>query len=296
MTSTILSKPRANIRSRQIADTDVPQVVDLLTRGFGADRSREFWKNVFACLSKRSVPVGFPRFGFIIESDGKPVGVLIMIFSTMREGNTIKTRCNVSSWYVEPEFRSYAPMLVSQALKYKQTTVFNVSAALHTRPMAEIQGYTLSSNGVFAAIPTLSRAPVARPIRVVDAHVQPDVPFDLYDRDLLLEHADYGCTSLWCVTPERAHPFVFRTRRVKMILACAQLVYCRSLDDFVSFARPIGLFLARRMQPLVLLDANDPVPGLVGKYYPGKWPKYFLGPDRPRLGDLAYTETSMFGV
>jgi hypothetical protein len=25
-------------------------------------------------------------------------------------------------------------------------------------------------------------------------------------------------------------------------------------------------------------------------------PKYFKGPDRPRLGDLAYTEIAMFGM
>jgi hypothetical protein len=35
---------------------------------------------------------------------------------------------------------------------------------------------------------------------------------------------------------------------------------------------------------------------LVGKYFGGKMPRYFRGPNRPRLGDLAYTEAAMFGV
>jgi hypothetical protein len=122
------------------------------------------------------------------------------------------------------------------------------------------------------------------------------VPFDSPERDLLLEHADYGCTSLWCIAYERAYPFVFRPRTVKFSVPCAQLVYCHNVDNFVQFARPIGLYLARRLQLLVLLDANDPVPGLVGKYKLGRMPRYFLGSDRPRMGDLAYTETSMFGI
>jgi hypothetical protein len=46
----------------------------------------------------------------------------------------------------------------------------------------------------------------------------------------------------------------------------------------------------------VILDANGPVPGLVGRYYPERMPRYYFGPDRPKIGDLAYTETSMFGV
>jgi hypothetical protein len=45
---------------------------------------------------------------------------------------------------------------------------------------------------------------------------------------------------------------------------------------------------------LVLLDANGPVPGLVGKYFDGSRPKYFKGPTQPRLGDLAYTQLAMF--
>jgi hypothetical protein len=73
-------------------------------------------------------------------------------------------------------------------------------------------------------------------------------------------------------------------------------VYCRSVDDFVRFARPIGLHLARRLRPLVILDASGPVPGLVGRYYPERMPRYYFGPDRPEIGDLADTETSMFGV
>ncbi len=296
MISTALSITPAKIKSRQIVDADIPQVVGLLTRGFAADRAREFWENIFACLSKRSLPAELPRYGFIIESDDKPVGVLLLIFSRLWEGGAAKTRCNVSSWYVEREFRGYAQMLVSQALKYKQTTVFNVSASPHTHSMAEIRGFRRSSNGMFAAIPTLSRVSAAGPVRVIDARAQPDAPFDSHDRDLLLEHAEFGCTSLWCVTPERAYPFVFRPRHVKSVLPAAQLVYCNSLDDFVRFARPIGMHLARHLQFLVLLDSNGPVPGLVGKFYPEKMPRYFHGPDQPRLGDLAYTEISMFGV
>lgn len=65
---------------------------------------------------------------------------------------------------------------------------------------------------------------------------------DPHDGDLLLEHANFGCTSLWCITSQDAYRFVFRIRQVKKV-PCAQLVYCRSMDDFVRFARPIGYFL-----------------------------------------------------
>jgi len=147
---------------------------------------------------------------------------------------------------------------------------------------------------VFVAIPLLSRRPKDISVRVIGAQAEPDAPFSAHDRELLLEHASFGCTSIWCVTNEKAYPFVFRSRRYKN-LPCAQLMYASSVEDLVQFARPIGAYLARKLQPLMMVDANGPVPGLVGKYRV-RTPKYFLGPDRPRIGDLAYTETALFGI
>jgi hypothetical protein len=51
-----------------------------------------------------------------------------------------------------------------------------------------------------------------------------------------------------------------------------------------------------RGRPLVIVDANGPIPGLVGMCCDGKAPKYFKGPQRPSFGDLAYTEAVMFGL
>jgi hypothetical protein len=83
---------------------------------------------------------------------------------------------------------------------------------------------------------------------------------------------------------------------VKGWMRCAQLIYCRDLNDFVRFARPVGWFLALRGSPLVLIDANGPIRGLVGKYFEGIAPKYFRGPVQPCLGDLAFTEAALFGA
>jgi hypothetical protein len=101
---------------------------------------------------------------------------------------------------------------------------------------------------------------------------------------------------LWCATPERAYPFVFRPRWVKKVLPCAQLIYCRDVADLVRFAGPIGRYLAWRGRPFVIVDANAPIQGLIGIYRRGSMPKYFKGPNRPRLGDLAFTEYAVMGV
>jgi hypothetical protein len=112
----------------------------------------------------------------------------------------------------------------------------------------------------------------------------------------LRAHQELGCLSLWAVTPRAAHPFVFMPRRAKGVVPCVQLIYCRHISDFVRLARPVGRHLAARGRPLVIIDSNGPIPGLIGKYVDGKSPKYFKGPDRPEFGDLAYTEAVLFGL
>jgi hypothetical protein len=122
------------------------------------------------------------------------------------------------------------------------------------------------------------------------------VNVDPRDQEMLLQHAEMGCVSFWCVTAERAYPFVFRRRFVRDVVPYGQLIYCSDVADFVRFAGPIGWFLARRGLPFVIIDANAPMPGLAGWYSHGDMPKYFKGPQRPRLGDLAFTEYAVMGL
>jgi hypothetical protein len=285
------SLPFSAMRCRQIVDPDLSNVAELLEKGF-PKRSRDYWFHVLERLATHSTPTGMPRYGYLIESAGTPVGAVLLISSKIQENNTLTIRCNVSSWCAEPNFRSYAPLLISQATREPNVTYFNISPAKHTRPIVEAQGFSRYSNGQFVAsvYPSIRRR---FPAQVVGSHVYPNAHFEPYERDLLLAHAEYGCISVWCTTPERAYPFVFLPRIVKSIVPCVQLIYCRRIEDFVRFARPIGSYLALRGRPFVLIDSNGPIHELVGTYYDGVAPKYFKGPVSPRLGDLAYTEAAM---
>jgi len=283
------------VRCRQIGESDVAAVAALLTRGF-PNRSHPFWLNALHQLERREPPPGLPKYGYLLESGGVPVGAILMICSTMRTGGEVTTRCNLSSWYVEPAFRAYATLLVSHALRHKNVTYLNVSAAPHTWPIIEAQGFSRYCDGIFIAMPMLNGFLRRTGATVFDARQRPSVPFDPFEQEVLLQHAAHGCISLWCATAEAAYPFVFRPRVVKHLMPCAQLIYCRDVGDFVRFAGPLGRYLARRGRPFVIVDSNAPIPGLVGAFRGGSMPKYFKGPQRPRLGDLAYTEYAVLGV
>ena len=282
-------------RSRPITDSDVAGVVDLLTKGFRR-RSRQYWCEALERLAKHPTPTGFPKYGYLLQADDSIVGVILLIFTTIGTGIDRVTRCNVSSWYVDAAFRIYATLLTSQAFKHKDVTYLNISPETNVQPIIEAQGFSRYCNGQFLALPVLSRASDHAEVRVFSASKCPDVPFEPFERDLILSHLEYGCIGVWCATSQSAYPFLFVPRVVRGFVPCAQLIYCRHIEDFVRFARSIGWFLSWRGRPLVIVDSNGPIPGLAGKYFNGVSPKYFRGPHPPRLGDLAYTEAAMFGI
>jgi hypothetical protein len=257
-----------------------------------------FWERVLDGLEQNPVPAGLPQYGYLLETGGRPVGVLLLIFSTPHTGRDPGAiRCNLSSWYVEPAFRGYASFLAAQAQRHKTVaTYLNISPAPNTKPIVEAQGYTRYSGGLFVAVPALQRRSADPAARLIAADRQPDAPCESFECELLKHHAAFGCISFWCVTAERAYPFVFRRRLVKGVLPCAQLIYCRDVADMAKFAGMIGRHLLLLSCPVVVLDASAPVPGLLGTYVDGLMPKYFKGPERPRLGDLAYTEAALFGM
>jgi hypothetical protein len=284
----------AKVRSRQITGMDVLKVADLLAKGFPR-RNQQYWLNALDRLERFATPAGYPKYGYLMEDDEVLVGVKLMIFSKVRQESDF-VRCNVSSWFVEQEFRSHATFLVSKVLNHKDVTFLNISPASHVRPIIEAQGFIRYSAGQFVTLPTIGRS--IHECRSIKSAVRdtPDVHFEPFERELLLAHAEYGCLSLWCTTRDRAYPFVFLPRIVKGFIPCVQLIYCRNIQEFVRFARPLELFLAARGRPFIIVDSNGPIKGLTGLYFDGVSPKYFKGQERPLLGDLAYTEAALFGL
>jgi hypothetical protein len=285
-------------RFREIQESDLEAVADLLTRGF-VHRSRDYWIAGLRRQTARPLPQDAPRYGYLMENDGKPVGCLLVIYSAKTIGGETTLCCNNSSWYVDPEFRNYAALFASMTQKRKDVTYFNVTPAAPTWPILEAQGFKTYCRGLYFSFPALSRR--GRDMKV--EAVMPDTASiaGLSDDELamLKRHASYGCLSLVCRTAEEAIPFVFlplRKRRGIIPLPALQLGYCREIADYVRCAGAIGRDLLWRGSPVVILDANGPIAGLAGVYSEARGRKDFKGARQPRLGDLADTELAIFGM
>lgn len=280
---------------REIRTTDTEGVIELATRGFSPARSRDFWVNAFARLSAHPTHPGLPQFGYLLERAGAPVGMILLIITSVEGGEGPYLQCNVSSWYVEPAYRMFGTMLISHALKHKQLTYINITPAPHTWDILKAQGYRQYCNGRVTSVPAFCRGGNRVRVEAVKPNTSHYGQLSPTEIKLLQTHAGYGCISLICHHEGGSYPFVFAPRKKYGVLPFVFLIYCRDVDTLVRCAGPIGRFLALRGLPLMIVDADGPVPGLVGRYSNTN-PKFFRGPHRPRLGNLSYTERAMFGV
>jgi hypothetical protein len=290
--------PAVKPRFREIEESDVEAIADLLTRGF-VHRSREYWMLGLRRQGARSLPPDAPRYGYLMESNGKPVGCLLLIYSTKTIDGTTTICCNNSSWYVDPEFRNYAALFASMTQKRKDVTYFNVTPAVPTWPILEAQGFRVYCRGLYFSLPVLSRNQRGMRVEAVTADIASVVGLPDDDLSMLKRHAGYGCVSLVCRTADDVVPFVFfplRKRRGIIPLPALQLGFCHDIADYVRCAGAIGRYLLGRGSPVVILDANGPMTGLAGIYSEARGRKYFKGPRQPRLGDLADTELAIFGM
>jgi hypothetical protein len=287
--------PTGPVRARVIDPADLEQLALLLPRGY-PNRSSDYFRTIFRRLSEHSTPSRFPKYGYLLESGGNAVGAILVIYSSTVVGQEMRVRGNFAYWYVEPLYRSFAALLPKLALAHKDVTFLNLSSGRHTRPILEAQGYRRYIAGEFVCIPAVSPKTMrARVSWIAEDDVSPQelTPFELR---LCKDHVSFGCIAVRCTAADETQPFVFqRLRRPGRIpVPYARLVYCRELEAFLRFAGPVGRFLALRGTPLVSIDSNGPLTGLFGKYSVAKTPKYFKGPNPPRLGDFAYTERVMF--
>jgi hypothetical protein len=195
-------------RIREILENDLDAIGDLLTRGF-VHRRRQYWMGGLRRQATRPLPSGVPRYGYLLEDQGVPVGCLLVVYSTRIVDGQAALFCNLSSWYVDPAFRNYAALFASMTQKRKDVTFFNVTPATATWPVIEAQGFKLYCRGLHFSVPALSPGGRGMTIEAIAPHTLDVKGLPCDDLELLRRHAEYGCLSLVCHTDGNVLPFVF---------------------------------------------------------------------------------------
>jgi hypothetical protein len=289
---------RERVRCRLINGEDLDAVLRLLQAGFPGHKPGS-WKTGLERMTRRSLPLGAPRYGYCLDVNGEIAGVILLIASSRRVNGEDTPFVNVASWYVIPRYRAYAQLLVSMALRNKTVTYTNVTPAPHTWPIVESQGYTRYCHGLFYAAAILT--PPARDVSVMPfAEVSGMTEVrSVANFDMLKRHHELGCKVVIVRDGQSLSGYVFQKyciRRGRIALPALLVLHGPDRQQLVRITGNLGRHFLRHAAPFLVMDANGPVDGLRGFYTSARGRKYFKGPHQPALCDLADSEFSIFGV
>ncbi len=266
------------------------------------DRSRAYWEQGLTRLATRSLPSGVPRFGYVLDRDGELVGVVLTIYSVVSDGTATHLRCNLSSWYVAPQLRIYGTVLDGQAMRDRSVTYLNVSPAPGTIAIHVARGFRRTTQGQMLVVPALSGAGRGVRVRTLGPGEDADMPDPV--RTIVRDHAGFGCLCLRCDDGPASHVVILQRLTLKLSrrptwlprLPALQMIYGPPVIELPRWLGAIGRhLLLRGERPFLLLDVDARLPGVVGRHLDGWRPRFSRGPNPVRVGDLSYTEITVFG-
>jgi hypothetical protein len=273
---TIAPQKTSRVSCRPIAESDLENLADLLTRGFPHSH-RSTWTRGFARWKNLPAIEDVPRYGYLLEGGFGPVGVVLLISS--KRGDQIVS--NLSSWYVEPQWRAHSILLLSLATKVKYVTYLNACPAPDTKCALQAQGFAPYNFGrsILFALPGRGA-------------VSDLIPDDLPEAQLLRDHRAMGLIGLTVEKDGIVSPFVFQPHRLDRV-PVMDVMFCRGAEDLRRCAPALARHFLPQGRLGFLIDGD--IEATLSHYVEGKEPRYFKGPYRPILGDLAYTEKALFG-
>jgi hypothetical protein len=273
---TIAPQKSSHVRCRPIAESDLEDLADLLMRAFPRS-CRGTWTRGFDRWKNLPVIEDVPRYGYMLEGSFGPVGVVLLISS--RRGDQIVS--NISSLYVEPQWRAHTTLLLSLATKVRHVTYLNAFPAPHSWRALQAQGFAPYNFGRSMLFALPGRGTISDLI-----------PDDLPEAQLLRDHRAMGWISLTVEKDGIVAPFVFKPHRLDRF-PVMDVMFCRGAEDLRRCAPALARHFLPRGRLGFLIDGD--IEAMLSHYVEGAEPRYFKGPYRPVLGDLAYTERALFG-
>jgi hypothetical protein len=274
---------------REIRDDDLEAVRALLVEGFPL-RSDNYWAKGLANLASLPPVEGFPKYGYLVDADDAPQGLLLTITSD-RGAHGVRT--HLSSWYVREGYRHFALLVLRHALDLQNTTFINPSPSDHVVRVLNAFGFEPYTAGVVML--DLRMAMRRRSSRGAVQRLGIGDLADLSEPEgqIAEDHLRMGCDVLRLETDVRAGLLIHRRKWIRRSLPCSQVILADP-DLVLELARPVVRALASRGSLLALCDVDQTREPAIGRVFRRRI-RYFKGAEAPPVGDLSYSELAVFG-
>jgi hypothetical protein len=231
---------------RPLAAPDFSEAAALLHEGF-PHRPQAFWAAVLNRLLDwgGNAQAEHP-LGFLMTHDQRAVGIALTPASLRRRADGSQQRIvNLSSWYVRPEFRWRAGLMLRGILSDEHTIYTDLTPTPEVQRLLPMLGLQPMNRGVaIHLLPLLGLHP-ARGASLRELAPGERWPHAGPSTELLEAHRSFGCLPLVLCTPGREHLVVVQRSRLRGLPA-ARLVYADSQQLLLRHAGVLARHLVAR--------------------------------------------------
>ncbi len=231
-----------------------PAALDLLAAGFPA-RSTDYWVNAFRNIRQfgGNEEAGVPA-GYLLNEGAGFAGVVLTPASVRRKPDgTVEKVVNLASWYMKPEQRWRAPVMMRTLLRQPDCVFTDLTPTAPVQRMLTAFGFRQLTAGVTVNVLTTAALRWGSGGELIDLEEAPESGMDPAARSLLAAHRPFDCLAAAMRHEGRWHPLLFKYRRL-LKLPAAVLIYSECNAALYRNLGAVARYLLRRGRLLLVLD------------------------------------------
>jgi hypothetical protein len=207
---------------RPAREPEIDTICEFLTTHMDSSVSKDRFRRLFTYPWMPEKP----NLGFVLEDDGRLAGFISTIYADREVNGRIERFCNLSSWFVLPEYRNHSLSLLNAVHRQGDLVFTNLTSRPAVQKISLALRYQLLDTYKLFSLAgahfwTLFRLPWPK------LHTRPGEIEPLLEpahRKLLRDHAETECGHLLASAGGR-HCYIIWKRRVKHSVPFCELLF-----------------------------------------------------------------------
>jgi fatty-acyl-CoA synthase len=264
---TIRGRPHPDIRPARPADIE-PLCRFLRQGSIGSAVPPGGWQRLFdyKWLDDK------PDLGLMLTVGNEIVGFLGAVYARRKIGTKTGIVCNLTSWYVLPEYRSWAAELLFEIVRNNQITFTALTPSIVVKQILDAMGFAILETRKMA-LPPFYHVNASR-------HRRPSISFDLEivrrslddaQQCIFDDHAPYECLQL-SLSEGSEHAFLVVKRRTRGIVSLnrlfstsakmpySEVLYCSNASLLARHLERVKLAIMRQQRTVFLVCSEHLFP------------------------------------
>lgn len=273
---------------KPIEKDDWQAATKILNRGF-QECPPKIWSNFLKRIRTIETTGITQRIGYLLQNDGDDVGIMLTLRSRRNEedGGTREV-VNLAGWYVDEQYRWYAPRMFSDLIKDKDVVFTDLTSSRAVRKILTALNFKQWNQGLLVSSLPQALMGWSKGVKVLPLEELPQDALSEADRKLLEDHARLGCIACALKHGETYEPLIFR-RQTYWNIPVARIIYASSRDVILNNLTNILYFLLKLKILFIAVECNKPrLPSQF--FFKDRSIKYYKGHIDSDMIDYAYSE------